>query len=98
MIKSKTARMANGIKTLRTNLGWSQEELARRVGTSNQMISLLERGRRRLTVEWLDRLAGALGCMPTDIFRPPSWPTALRRQPLDVPVRGTAAGGASGAF
>lgn len=95
--------MENCIKKLRTRLGWSQEELAQRVGTSNQMISLLERGRRRLTVEWLDRLARAFGCMPVDIFRPAARATTVRLpgladRPRDVPVRGTAAGSASGTF
>jgi DNA-binding Xre family transcriptional regulator len=37
------------------------------VGTSNQQISHLELGHRQLTVDWLQRLASALGCHPWDI-------------------------------
>jgi len=40
------------------------ESLASLVGTTNQQISLLEAGKRRLTVEWLVRLSKALSCHP----------------------------------
>jgi transcriptional regulator with XRE-family HTH domain len=90
--------MENRIKMLRRQRDWSQEKLARRVGTSNQMISLLERGRRRMTLEWLERLAQALECRPADIFKPSNGPVILGNQPRDLPIRGTAAGSASGAF
>lgn len=42
----------------------SLEALAGLVGTTNQQISNLESGRRRLTVEWLCRLGEALSCHP----------------------------------
>jgi transcriptional regulator with XRE-family HTH domain len=42
----------------------SLETLAERVGTTNQQISHLETGKRRLTAEWLQRLGHALGCHP----------------------------------
>jgi DNA-binding Xre family transcriptional regulator len=42
----------------------SLETLARAVGASNQQISHLETGKRRLTVEWLRRLGKALRCHP----------------------------------
>ena len=90
--------MENRIKLLRRQRDWSQEKLARRVGTSNQMISLLERGRRRMTMDWLERLAKALECRAADIFKPSTEPAMLDNLPCDLPVRGTAAGSASGAF
>ena len=40
------------------------ESLGERVGATNQQISHLEVGRRRLTVDWLQRLGDALGCHP----------------------------------
>lgn len=46
---------------------WSLEKLAERVCTTNQQISLLEGGHRRLTVDWLVRLADALRCHPWEL-------------------------------
>jgi len=45
----------------RAALGLSQEELARRVGTSHSAISRIESGRHKTSVETLQRLAHALG-------------------------------------
>ncbi|CAN5300662.1 hypothetical protein BH20ACT24_BH20ACT24_15690 [soil metagenome] len=45
----------------RAALGISQEELARRVGTSHSAISRIESGRHKTSVETLQRLAHALG-------------------------------------
>lgn len=44
----------------RAALGISQEELARRVGTSHSAISRIESGRHKTSVETLQRLAHAL--------------------------------------
>ena len=46
---------------LRTRAGISQEELARRVGTSKSAIARLESGRHQPTVETLRRVADAFG-------------------------------------
>ena len=45
----------------RAGLGISQQELARRVGTSHSAISRLESGRHKTSVETLQRVAEALG-------------------------------------
>lgn len=55
----------------------SLEALAVAANTSNQQVSLLEAGKRRLTVDWLIRLSRALDCHPwelvsSDLPRPPS--------------------------
>jgi transcriptional regulator with XRE-family HTH domain len=60
----------NNIKKLREELGWSQEKLARAVGTSGPQINRLEKSQRRLTQEWMIRLADALGCHPSDLLPP----------------------------
>ena len=44
----------------RTELGITQRELARRMGTSHSVISRLERGRRNFSMTTLQRLARAL--------------------------------------
>lgn len=59
--------MSNRIRTLREARRLSLEMLAAKLDTSNQQISLLENGKRRLTVEWLKRLAQALDCHPWEI-------------------------------
>jgi ribosome-binding protein aMBF1 (putative translation factor) len=55
------ADLAKLIIRLRTVEGLSQEELARRMGTTKAAISRLESGRHRPTVETLRRLAEAVG-------------------------------------
>jgi transcriptional regulator with XRE-family HTH domain len=54
----------NRIRELREGRGLTLAELADRVGTTNQQISHLELGKRQLTVDWLRRLGGVLGCHP----------------------------------
>ena len=54
----------NRIRELREARGLTLDELALRVGTTNQQISHLELGKRQLTVTWLKRLGVALGCHP----------------------------------
>jgi len=56
------------LKDLRNRAGLTQASLAERVGTTNVQIGRLERGRRRLTDDWMSRLADALGCQPEDFF------------------------------
>ena len=52
---------ATVLRACRGRLGISQEELARRVGTSYSAISRIESGRHKTSVETLQRLAHALG-------------------------------------
>lgn len=60
--------MKNNIKFYRDRLGLTHEQVAQAAGTSNQMIGLLERGQRKLTVEWMERIAPALGVAPADLM------------------------------
>jgi ribosome-binding protein aMBF1 (putative translation factor) len=61
----------------RAALGISQEELARRVGTSHSAISRIESGRHKTSVETLQRLAHAMGLRLVLGFEsgPPERPT-----------------------
>ena len=63
------------IQKARKAKGWSLEKLAARVEpkTSYQQVSRLEKGR-MLTIDWIERLAKALGVDPLDLM-------ALREQP-----------------
>lgn len=60
--------MSNSIRRLRKQKKMTMQELARRVGTSQQQIDRLEKGHRKLTIEWLDRLTKALECDIYDIL------------------------------
>lgn len=60
--------MSNRIRELRKKCGLSQDQLASQVETTAQQIGHLEAGKRQLTQAWMERLAPALGCRPTDLF------------------------------
>ncbi len=60
--------MENRIKELREERNLSQYDLAERAETTAQQIGRLEKGTRKLTVEWLTRLSKALVVDPEDIL------------------------------
>lgn len=62
--------MQTRVKEMRKTKGLTLSALAERTGTSNQHISQLENGRRRLTTEWLEKLARELQCHPFDLLEP----------------------------
>ena len=77
--------MKNRIAELRKARGLTLQALADLVGASNQQISHLEKGRRGLTVDWVDRIADALGCHPFDLLdAPPQAKTERERALLEL--------------
>jgi transcriptional regulator with XRE-family HTH domain len=60
--------MSNRIAYWRTKRGWTQEELADEVKSTQPTIFRLERGESELTVKWMNRLAKALGVNPIDLL------------------------------
>lgn len=60
--------MKNRISEIRMARGLTLVEVAKLANTSNQQISHLERGRRKLSYEWMERLADALSCHPMDLI------------------------------
>ncbi|MFD2264395.1 XRE family transcriptional regulator [Lacibacterium aquatile] len=86
--------MTNHLKTLRKASGMTLEALAAAIGTDRGTLSKLENGHRRMTVDWMIKLAGPLGVEPKEFLapeRPP--PSPLPQAALDtVPVRAAAAG------
>ncbi len=58
----------NRIKQIRTRLGMSQAALAEKADTSAAQIQRLESGERRLTEEWMRRIAEALSVRPADLL------------------------------
>lgn len=60
----------NNIQRLREARKWSRPTLGARMGTSGQQVERLEKGQRKLTQDWIDKAAAALGVAPTDIIAP----------------------------
>ncbi|WP_158255961.1 MULTISPECIES: helix-turn-helix domain-containing protein [unclassified Brevundimonas] len=56
------AGIGAGVRARRLALGWSQAELARRVGVTYQQIQKYEAGSNRVSAAVLTKVAAALGC------------------------------------
>lgn len=61
--------MANNLRALRDQRGWSQDDAATALGTTRSQYAKLERGARRLSDKWIDRAATAYGVDTGDIVR-----------------------------
>ncbi|MGN6202618.1 MAG: helix-turn-helix domain-containing protein [Solirubrobacterales bacterium] len=59
--KSLQPFVGDVVRSLRHELGWSQEELADRAGLYSNQISLLERAERTITLPVLEKVAETLG-------------------------------------
>ena len=89
----------NRIKNRRQARGWTLQQLADASGTSKSQIDKLEKGERRLTVDWMVRLAKPLGCDPRELL--PDQVSELKTvaftepvaPPSTLPVKGAARGG-----
>ncbi len=62
----------NFIREIRKSRGLTLQQLADLIGTSNQQISNHEAGKRKLTIEWLEKYSAALKCTPADIMSGPT--------------------------
>lgn len=62
--------MANNIRELRRDRGWSLRELADRMGAHFTTISKLESSQRKLTEDWRERFAKAFGVPSYEIIHP----------------------------
>lgn len=58
----------SALREIRLRKGLSMEALARLTGTTASQINKLEKRQRRLTDEWLKKLAQALECSPNDLI------------------------------
>ncbi len=63
--------MANRIRQRREQLGLSQQDVADAVRSSQAQINRLEAGERKLTQDWLERLAPVLRTSAADLLLPP---------------------------
>jgi transcriptional regulator with XRE-family HTH domain len=60
--------LKNKIRDVRKQCGLTIQQLADKAKTSHAQIVRLEKGDRRLTVEWIDRIATALQCDPMELI------------------------------
>ena len=60
----------NAIQSLRAKLSLTQAELADLVGTTQAQVQRLERGQRKLTLEWAEKLAPVLKTTARDLMFP----------------------------
>ena len=62
-------RFGLAVRNRRETLGISQEELASRAGLYRTYIGDVERGVRNISLNNIQKLAGALGCSMSDLLR-----------------------------
>ena len=68
MLFMKKIQQKTALYAARKKRKISQKELAEKVNTTPQQISLLENGDRKLAPEWIDRLSKALGCTKGELL------------------------------
>lgn len=61
-------QLSRNLRRLRTEKGWSQEELADRAGLHRTYVSGVERGVRNPTITIVAALAKALGVPPAELL------------------------------
>lgn len=60
--------MGNKLKSLREERGWTHEKAAEEMGVSRSQFIKLERGERRLTIQYINQAARAFGIRAADIL------------------------------
>ncbi|MGE5585793.1 MAG: helix-turn-helix domain-containing protein [Bacillota bacterium] len=65
------------VKTLREQLGLSQQELAKAAGVAQSSIHYIEMGRKSPTTRTLQKLAAALGVPASELLDESSSPTSI---------------------
>ncbi|MCG7346600.1 LexA family protein [Sphingomonas sp. ACRSK] len=76
------------IRALRTERGWTQDDLAQRIDTTKATVSKIEASTRRLSDKWLRSLANAFGMSIGELLG-----EAQRREVGQVPLIGRIAAG-----
>jgi transcriptional regulator with XRE-family HTH domain len=57
------------VEQIRNALGWSQADLAKKIGLSRASVASLETGRQRVQLHQVEKIAEALGTSPKHLMR-----------------------------
>ena len=60
--------VAARLRSLRLDVGWTQADLARVLGTTQSAVARMESGNQRFNLDSLKRVADALGCQVAVVF------------------------------
>lgn len=74
------------LKRFRDESGLTQQQLADAAGTSQPQIRRLENSDRKLTKEWAERLAPALGVKPQELLFAPDRDNEVKVVPIDAVI------------
>ncbi len=69
MKQEQKSKIAEGLRAVRIQLGWTQKELADRSGVDRATISLIENGHEDPRARTVTRLAEAMGMNPAELWR-----------------------------
>lgn len=61
-IETRIKEILNNIRAVREKVGMAREKLAIKIGCNKDTIALLEKGDRRLSLEWIIRISDGLDC------------------------------------
>lgn len=79
--KSDSETPGERLARLRKERGWTQVELAERLGITQTLLSDYERGKLRLNADMIVRVANALETTTDDLLQPRGSQSPLRRKP-----------------
>lgn len=82
-VQPPSVRLGQAIRRLRRERGLSQEALADRAGLDRTFVGLLERGKRRATLESAEALAQALGLSLGQLVQEGEAPPAVSQNSED---------------
>lgn len=88
-MKSLSDTVANRLHVVRRAQGMTLQQVADRAGTTFGQVHKLEKSMRPLTMEWIERLAKALGVPESELMPNAAAPAAVRA----IPVLGEIAAG-----
>ena len=73
--------LAENLRRYRANLGLSQESLADEAGLHRTFVGAVERSERNISLDNIEKLAGALTVSPYELLRPKADPLIVRPTP-----------------
>ena len=68
MSKNPQSIFGENVRSLRKEIGWSQEQLAEACGLHRTYIGAIERGERNVSLQNIVQIAFALGVKPADLM------------------------------